>query len=263
MLTILLHSSKTMQPRTFQTVTYQQPIHLDQATELGKCLQTLSVEQIKTAMQLSPAMAIKTKDLLQNWQQTPETTLPAIDAFLGDIYSGLQVQSFDDRDRDYANQHLFILSGLYGILRALDSIAPYRLEMGYRLPDEPFRNLYAFWGTAVADQLPPDQNVINLSAVEYTKAISSYPPNIQVVTPKFMTMVPKTSEPKFVVVHAKIARGAFARWLIKERIETTDKIVQFTDLGYSYHPELSTPDEPVFVCKEFGGIGLSVRLTNK
>lgn len=263
MLTILLHSSKTMQSNSSQTTSYQQPQLLKQATELATYLKTLSTDQISSSMQLSSPMALKTKELVDNWSNTPESTLPAIDAFLGDIYSGLQVQSFSDEDRRYANQHLFILSGLYGILRALDSISPYRLEMGYRLPDEPFNNLYKFWGSVIADQLPTDSNIINLSAVEYTKAISMYPTDSKVITPKFLTNDPKTGEPKFIVVHAKIARGAFARWLIKQQIETIDAVVQFTDLGYSYRPDLSTPDEPVFVCKQFGGIGLSVRLTNK
>lgn len=260
MLTILLHSSKTMRSRSSQTDDYQQPLLLNQAVALADYLKSLSPDQISRSMQLSSVLASKTEELIQNWSTAPESTLPAIDAFLGDIYSGLQVQLFSDGDRDYANHHLFILSGLYGILRALDSIAPYRLEMGYRLPDEPYKNLHAFWGSAIADQLPVHDDIVNLSAVEYTKAISLYPPDVRVITPKFLTIDPKTGEPKFVVVHAKIARGAFARWLIQERIETVEAIVQFADLGYAHHPALSTLHEPVFVCRKFGGIGLSVRL---
>lgn len=212
-------------------------------------------------MQLSPTMATKTKTTFQNWTTAPKQQLPAIDAFLGDIYSGLQTQTFSDADRDYANSHLFILSGLYGVLRALDSIAPYRLEMGYRLPDEPYKNLYRFWESTVAAQLPSDSTIINLSAVEYTNVILPYLGDRRVVTPKFMTIDPKTNEPKFVVVHAKIARGAFARWLIQNKIDTLHSVTAFSELGYHYDEKLSTDNEPVFVCRTFDGIGLSVRLT--
>ncbi len=261
MLTILLHSSKTMQKNQSTTVPYQQPQLLGHSQELATYLQTLSVAQIGKTMQLSPVMALKTQELIHEWTPAVDHQLPAIDAFLGDIYSGLQTQSFNDDDRAYANDHLFILSGLYGILRALDSITPYRLEMGYRLPDDRYKNLYEFWGSSIAQQIPTNNDIINLSAIEYTKSISSYPPDVRVITPKFLTLDPRTNEPKFVVVHAKIARGAFAHWLIKRRIQTVDEITQFADLGYQYYPELSTLFEPVFACRTFDGIGLSVRLT--
>lgn len=224
-------------------------------------------------MLLSPVMAAKTHVLLQNYNPT-NPTLPAINAFLGDIYSGLQVQSFTKEDRDYANSHLFILSGLYGVLRALDAIQPYRLEMGYKLPgnvhntSQPnITSLYQFWGDKIAQQLPKNQDIINLSAVEYTKAIFPHCKtidglkNVRIITPKFLTVSPKTGEPTFVTVHAKIARGAFARWLIQHRVETPAGLQEFSELGYTYNAALSTPEQPVFVAKEFKGIGLSVRLT--
>jgi cytoplasmic iron level regulating protein YaaA (DUF328/UPF0246 family) len=214
-------------------------------------------------MKLSEKKSSQTYDLIHDWNAAHSRQLPAIDAFLGDIYSGLQVQTFSDKDRAYANQSLYILSGLYGVLRALDSIYPYRLEMGYRFPDARYTNLYSFWGSKIANTLPKDRTIINLSAVEYTKAVFPYLESSQkIISPKFLTIDPKTSEPKFVVVHAKIARGAFAHWLITSSIDTEDKLQTFTELGYEYSNEMSSPLEPVFICKTFGGLGLSVRLSS-
>lgn len=261
MLAILLHSSKTMRPPNAKFTSYQKPALLEEAIELADYVRTLSPSNLQTAMNISANMATKTYTLLQSWSMERSLQRPAIDAFLGDIYSGLQVQTFSADDRRYANDHLFILSGLYGLLRALDSIHPYRLEMGYRLPDEPFKNLYKFWGDSIAKELPTVSAVINLSAVEYTKAVFPHLKNVQIITPRFMTISPKTGEPTFVTVHAKVARGAFARWLIQNRVDDESLITGFNDIGYKYEPALSTLESPVFVCKEFKGIGLSVRLT--
>lgn len=261
MFAVLLHSSKTMRATESSDAAYQQPALLHKTEELADYLHTLSPTEIQTAMQISPVMAVKTHSLLADWTSEPALQRSAIDAFLGDIYSGLQVSSFSEADRTYANDHLFILSGLYGILRALDSIYPYRLEMGYRLPSKPFASLYDFWGSDLAAQLPTSATIINLSAVEYTKALLPHLSGSTVITPKFQTVNQKTGQPAFVTVHAKIARGAFARWLIQHRIEDTSSLRKFNDLGYSYDPIASTPEQPVFVCKEFKGLGLSVRLT--
>jgi cytoplasmic iron level regulating protein YaaA (DUF328/UPF0246 family) len=242
--------------------TYQEPKLLSYAQELASFMQSLSVADIQSAMKLSKSMATKTQQLLASWTTDQRSQTPAIDAFLGDIYSGLQVKIFSPADRTYANQHLYILSGLYGVLRALDSITPYRLEMGYRFTRAPYSNLYTFWGNTIAACIPIDQPIINLSADEYTKAVLPHLPNVQVIAPRFLTIDPVSKEPKFVVVHAKIARGAFARWLIQERITDLDKLKSFSDLGYSYDSKLSTPQIPVFVCEQFQGLGLSVRLTS-
>lgn len=250
-----------MRPAEKLDIPYQTPKLLEKATEIAQYLRTLTTEEIGSSMQLSHGMAEKTHLLLRDWTANPDVLRPAIDAFLGDIYSGLQVQSLSPSDRAYANKHLFILSGLYGVLRAHDSIYPYRLEMGYKLPDEPYNNLYAFWGDLIAKQLPSSSVIVNLSAAEYTKTVFPHLPTARIITPKFLTISHKTGEPTFVTVHAKVARGAFARWLIQKKIENIDEIIQFQNIGYAYNAELSTLEQPVFVCKTFGGIGLSVRLT--
>jgi cytoplasmic iron level regulating protein YaaA (DUF328/UPF0246 family) len=175
-------------------------------------------------------------------------------------YSGLRASALSKDDRDYAQQTLRILSGLYGILRPYDGVCPYRLEMGYKLPSQPFSNLYAYWGSSIAETFPKEGLIVNLSAVEYTRAVMPYLDVSRVVAPRFLTIHSKTGEPSQVIVHTKIARGAFARWLIVSRITSLNEMVQFNDLNYDYNAALSTPSEPVFVCKTFGGIGLSVRL---
>lgn len=210
-------------------------------------------------MHLSMPKAEQTMRLIAEWPTT--TAQPAIDAFLGDIYSGLQVQTFNEADRAYANNHLVILSGMYGGLRALDSVKPYRLEMGYKVPLQDYKNMYDFWGEKIVALLTKSSIVINLSAVEYTKAVLPYAHTARIITPKFMTISPKTGLPTFVTVHAKIARGAFAHWLIKNRIDTIDRLHDFNGLGYFFSETLSTPDQPIFVCETFKGLGLSVRLT--
>lgn len=258
---ILLHTSKSMRKVEKQVSTSTTPQLLSKTEQLGAYLKTLQPAQIQKFMKVSPTLATKTYELIQGFTLEPQWQRPAIDSFIGDIYSGLQVQVLSAADRAYAQHHLRILSGLYGILRPLDGVYPYRLEMGYKLPDEPYSSLYKFWGDSIARTLPNSGLIINLSAVEYSKTVSEHIDKDRVITPKFLTLNPKTKEPTFVVIHAKIARGAFARWLIQERVTNTGKIKDFSDLGYGFNQSMSTDSEPVFICKEFGGLGLSVRLT--
>lgn len=263
---ILIHTSKTMRPAGVNNnQVLSKPVLLDKTKELMTYAKTLSVKDIESTMHVSEKLATKTKTLIANWNDEPGNQRPAIDSFLGDIYSGLQVKDLTKQDRLYANAHMRILSGLYGILKPLDGIYPYRFEMGYRVPDTEYANLYRFWGTAIVETFPKNEVIIDLTAVEYGKTVTNFVKydefTAQIVTPRFLTSSPKTGEPIFVVVHAKIARGAFAHWMIKNRIEDISKLKDFAEIGYSYDERLSTADIPVFICKEFKGIGLSVRLT--
>lgn len=257
-----MHSSKTMRRPTSGIPPRGVPVLLDRAEELIRYLRTLTAEQLSSIMKISADLAKRTQEQYAEWTTAPDRRTPAAATFVGDIYSGLQVDSFDPADVDHADAHLRILSGLYGILRPFDGISPYRLEMGYRLPAETYADLYTFWGTSIAEQLPPTGPIVNLAANEYSKAVLRYVDADRVVTPRFLTVDPKTKRPKFVVVHAKIARGAFARWLIKNRVDDASAAIHaFDDIGYRYDEALSEPGAPVFVCEEFGGKGLSVRLT--
>jgi cytoplasmic iron level regulating protein YaaA (DUF328/UPF0246 family) len=238
------------------------PQLLQQATQLDEYLKTLSVGEIAKAMHISSELAQVTQQSIFQWSDEPAKQSLAIDSFIGDIYSGLHAGDLSKDDRGYANKTLRILSGLYGILRPYDGIMPYRLEMGYKLPAKTYANLYKFWGTAIADTLPSDGVIVNTSSVEYTKAVLPFVDEKRVITPQFLSVDPKTKEPTFKVVHAKIARGAFARWLIETRITEPSRFKEFINIGYQYNAKLSKPHEPTFVCEEFGGKGLSIRLPN-
>jgi cytoplasmic iron level regulating protein YaaA (DUF328/UPF0246 family) len=258
---ILIHSSKTMRSAVEAGPRLRQPEMLKQAHTLATYLQTLSPMELARVMHLSPKLAETTHERIAQWTTAPTRQRVAIESFLGDIYSGLHVQSWSAEDTSYADSTLRILSGLYGILRPLDGIYPYRLEMGYKLPDAAYANLYGFWGNTIANTLPGDGSIINLAAKEYSKVIADFMDKDRIVTPQFLTVHPKTKQPTFVVVHAKIARGAFARWLIQEQADDASNVYKFTELGYVYDPVLSTLATPTFICRNFGGIGLSVRLT--
>jgi uncharacterized protein len=258
-LTILIHSSKTMRSPVAKT-SVTTPLLLDKAAPLAAYVQTLTIGRLQKAMGISKPLSQKVHDMMLAWNTEPDQQSLAIDSFVGDIYSGLQASALSENDRNYAQQCLRILSGLYGVLRPYDGIRPYRLEMGYKLPGRKFGNLYDYWGDSIAGTMPADSLIVNVSAAEYTKTILPYIDTSRVIAPRFLSVNPKTGEPGQVIVHTKIARGAFARWLIVNRIESADAMQQFSDLNYRYDTALSKPSEPTFVCKTFGGIGLSMRL---
>lgn len=241
-----------------QTSKTSKPIHIHKAIELNGYLKNLDPRQLVISMKISNRLASTVHNELISWQAESESA--AIDTFLGDIYSGLQVPTWSQKDRNYAQTHLRILSGLYGILRPLDGISPYRLEMGYKLPGEPYKNLYDFWASEIAKTIQDEKLFVNLAAIEYSKVITDHHKSARFISPKFLTISAKTNEPTFVVVHTKIARGAFARWMIRNQIKSIDQFAKFSDCGYEYSSELSSINEPVFICKEFKGLGLSVRL---
>lgn len=238
----------------------ERPQLLEKAVRLDAYLKTIPAGQLEKIMNISPVLARKTQALISQWTVEPSKQRPAIDSFLGDIYSGIQVGQWTRGDREYANRHLRILSGLYGILKPLDGICPYRLELGYKLPKKLYANFYQYWGDSIANTLFSSGPVINLAAVEYSKTVTPFIDADRVVTPVFRTVSPKTGAPVFVTVHAKIARGAFARWLVAKRIDNLDDLKNFTEIGYAYDPSLSTPEAPAFIARAFGGKGLSLRL---
>jgi len=257
---ILLHTSKTMKQKATGLPGTTTPLFLEQATELMAALQALSVDDISRVMHVSHKLAVEVQKIHEVWSAVPSLQSQAVDTFVGDIYSGLQAAEWSASDIVYAQEHLYILSGLYGILRPQDGIMPYRLEMGYAFKGSSWKNLYEFWSPHLKTMFVPSDVLVNLSAVEYTKALLPYVSGVDVIQPYFMTISPKTGKPVFVVVHAKIARGAFASWLIKNRLKDKAELCQFNELGYHYSAELSEPNKPVFICEEFKGIGLSVRL---
>lgn len=255
---ILLHSSKTMKTVPYDQAAMTSPRFINQAKELHGELAKVDQAAIAKLMQVSDKLAADVHAQIEAWRADGGLS-PAALTFRGDIYSGLQAQGWDAAAREYAAEHLWILSGLYGILRPYDAICPYRLEMGYKLRIGG-KDLYEYWNDALAQTVTAEDTYVNVTADEYLRAIKKSLGHATVITPKFLTVSPKTGEPVFVTVHAKIARGAFANWLISRRVENIDELRQFDDLGYRYDSGRSIEHEPVFVCKDFKGIGLSTRL---
>jgi cytoplasmic iron level regulating protein YaaA (DUF328/UPF0246 family) len=254
---ILLHSSKTMR-QAISKRPLRQPQLIDKATTLAAYIKTLQPQQLATAMHISGPLAEKTHAIMAGWTNDPQQQTPAIDSFVGDIYKGLRPATLSAADRDYADKTLLILSGLYGCIRPYDGISPYRLEMMYKLPDPQFANLYKYWGESIAGCVPGNELIVNVSSVEYSQTITRYVDPARVVAPNFLTINPTSGEPVFVVLHAKIARGAFARWLITSRITDAADFKQFAEFGYQYNKELSVPGKPAFVCQTFTGTAMGV-----
>jgi len=235
------------------------PQLINKTRQIDTYLKTLSTGQLASAMHLSPELAKTTRAKIAAWTDDPAVQTQAIDCFIGDIYSGLRANKMSESDRDYADKTLRILSGLYGILRPYDGVYPYRLEMGYKFPDPRFASLYQFWGDAVAKCLPATGTIVNTSSEEFMGVIKPFVDASRIITPVFLTIDPSTHLPAFRTVHAKIARGAFARWLIVSQVTDPAQFAHFADLGYHFSHELSTPNRPTFVCETFDGKGLSMK----
>lgn len=256
---ILLHSSKTMKPQSTAVHTLTTPRFGGQATHLHKILASMRVDELAQLMAVNETLARDVKKHIDNWTIAAGGSAAAL-TFRGDIYSGLSASTWDETDARFAQDHLLILSGLYGLLRPFDEIKSYRLEMGYKLITSRNLPLDKFWTAELMHALDPDDTYVNLTANEYFKVIKKQLATSRVISPKFLTISPKTLQPVFVTVHAKIARGSFANWLIRNKIDDPTKITAYNELNYTYDHARSTESEPVFVCQEFGGLGLSVRL---
>ena len=243
---VLINSSKTMRAKP-GSAGRQRPALLEQAIALDRTLKAKSVAELKSLMHLSAKLAASTHDLIGGWNADPEQQIPAIDAFQGDIFRGLRAASMSEDDRVYANDVLRILSGQYGILRPFDGITPYRLELMYGLAGDGFANLYQFWGEAVAKTLPSKGLIVDAASDEYARLVRPFVDPARIVEPHFLTVDVSGGEPTFVVVHAKVARGAFARWLITTRITDPAEFHGFADLDYVWEESISTLERPVFI----------------
>jgi len=232
-----------------------QPHFLEEAKELNEILRDYSPQQLVKLMSVSHDLAVLNAQRNQSFT-TPTTrhnARQAIFAFKGEVYLGLDSVSLSTADLEYAQQHLRILSGLYGILRPLDLIQAYRLEMGTSLTNAQGRNLYAFWGdkiTAAINQTistHKDKLLINLASAEYFSAVHPRELLAEIITPVFKDF--KNGEYKVVSFFAKKARGKFAAWLIRNRIEDKLQLMQFAEYGYHFSTQLSTDGTLVFVRK--------------
>ena len=256
---ILLHSSKTMKPESTSIHGLTVPRFIDQAVYINEVLQHIDKTRLARLMGINAVLASKVKERIDSWGEKAQGS-PAALTFRGDIYSGLSAGQWDKQDAVFAQNNLLIMSGLYGLLRPFDKIKPYRLEMGYKLKLPNSMSLDKFWENELAHKLDPSDLYINLTAKEYFRVIEGQLSKSDVISPKFLTVSEKTKLPVFVTVHAKIARGSFANWLIKNKVNDPKEIISFGQLNYVYDESLSTESEPTFVCSKFGGLGLSIRL---
>lgn len=232
------------------------PTMMDEARQLVAIMKRQSPDDLSELMSISPALAELNFERFQDWEPPtdPDTARPAVLAFNGDTYQGLNARgSFDERDFTHAQKVLRILSGLHGVLRPLDLIHPYRLEMGSKVKHGRGGDLYSFWGDKVTDRLnrdlarsPGSQVLVNLASQEYFGAIQPDRVDGSVVTPTFLD-AKDDGDYGMVGFFAKRARGAMAGWIVRERIRSATALVEFDADGYVFSPERSTPDAPVFL----------------
>jgi cytoplasmic iron level regulating protein YaaA (DUF328/UPF0246 family) len=228
------------------------PEFLDRSALLADRARRFSPAELMDFMDISAKLAALNHQRFQEWTPTftPENAKPAVLAFTGDVYEGLEAPKLSPGDLAFAQTHLRILSGLYGLLRPLDLIQPYRLEMGRPLAVDGSKNLYQFWKKTITEQLNQSagDTLVNLASNEYFKVIDKRTLDKQIISPVFKDE--KNGRLKIISFYAKKARGSMARFIIKNRITTAEALLDFKESGYRYRPELSTPAEPVFTRPE-------------
>ncbi|NYT76573.1 peroxide stress protein YaaA [Alcaligenaceae bacterium] len=257
MLVLLSPAKKLDYDSPVRTTLYTEPLFVKQASELIKVLKKKSAEDIAGLMKLSDALAQLNVERYAEWKPrfTQADSRQALLAFNGDVYEGLDAPSLSDAKLKWAQEHVAVLSGLYGVLRPLDLMRPYRLEMGTRLETGSGTNLYQFWGSKIADYLnerlaeTPDGKkgkgvVVNLASEEYFKAVDLKTLNARVVQCVFQDY--KNDAWKIISFHAKRARGLMARFIIEHKLTKPEKMADFDVEGYAFAQEVSTPDRLVF-----------------
>jgi len=220
-------------------------------TPTAPSFQDDAIRLSKTA--ISDDLARLNRDRFKAFAADPaaEAVKPAALAFNGDTYQGLEAKTLSEDDLHWAQDHLRILSGLYGLLRPLDAIQPYRLEMGSKLKTRRGKNLYDYWGDQIAKALNGQAEAVNTDVLvncasqEYFGAADRKALKLQVITPQFLEV--KDDRPRMVSFFAKRARGAMARYLTEARATNPAQVLEFTAGGYAFDPDLSEEGRPVFV----------------
>ncbi len=253
MLTVISPAKKLDYESDNTFMPYTQPLHLEDSQCLMDELRHLSADDLSQLMHISKDLGILNHERNQNWSLPfdLDNAKQAILAFKGDVYEGMQASSFTDKEMDWAQSRLRILSGLYGTLRPLDLMQPYRLEMGTRFKNQRGANLYSFWGDEITTTLNKQlesidsEILVNLASTEYFKSVKIKKLNAQVITPIFKDQ--KGDIYKIISFYAKKARGSMAAWLIKNEITDVSDITGFNVNGYYYSADDSTDNEIVFL----------------
>ncbi|KHS96152.1 hypothetical protein RC90_15740 [Pectobacterium brasiliense] len=234
------------------TTRYTQPELLDYSSQLIDVCKKLTPAQIASLMSISDKLADLNVGRFSDWQPdfTPENARQALLAFKGDVYTGLAAEDFSEDDFDFAQQHLRMLSGLYGVLRPLDLMQPYRLEMGTRLENKAGKDLYSFWGDTITEKLNQalhdqgDDVLVNLASDEYFKAVKPKKLNARLIKPVFLDE--KNGKFKVISFYAKKARGLMSRFIIQNRLTQPEQLKAFNLEGYFFEAADSSANELVF-----------------
>lgn len=235
---------------------HTQPELLEHSKQLIDVCKQLTPADISSLMKISDKLAGLNAARFAQWQ--PDFNLDnakqAVYAFNGDVYSGLNAAQLNSKNIEYAQTHLRILSGLYGVLKPLDLMQAYRLEMGTKLENERGSNLYHFWGDIITQKLNEQLSAIqsdilvNLASNEYFKAVKVKSLKASLITPAFKDW--KNGQYKMISFYAKKARGLMARYIIENQVKTKAELLKFDLDGYQYSDELSTADKPVFTRRQ-------------
>ncbi len=248
MLLLLSPAKKLDYDTPVRTTLHTQPLFAKEAAKLIVVLKEKSAADIAKLMKLSDALAELNVQRYQEWKPSFSTrnARQAILAFNGDVYEGLRAPELSDEALEWAQEHVVMLSGLYGVLRPLDLMRPYRLEMGTRLATDRGTNLYDFWGTRIAEHLNErnDPLVLNLASEEYFKAVDLKALNARVLQCVFQER--KSDAWKVISFHAKRARGLMARFAIDQRLDDPEGLKEFAEEGYRYAADASSADRLVF-----------------
>ena len=259
---ILLSPAKTLNFETpAKSDRFSEPIFLSDSKRLVEQLRQLSVREISSLMKISDKLSELNASRYQTWQPNFDTTnaKQALLAFQGDVYQGMNVDSFEREDFDFAQDHLRILSGLYGVLRPLDLIQPYRLEMGTKLAHAKLQELsvntlYEFWGDKLTEAINQQVEklnskiIVNLASNEYFKAVNAKLLEGEIITPVFKDW--KNGKYKIISFYAKKARGMMTSYIIKNQIQDPEELKNFAEAGYSFNTELSDRNNLVFTRHE-------------
>lgn len=232
------------------------PDFLDDSQELVNRLRKFSSLDIAELMKVSKKIADLNFDRYEAWNKkfTEKNAKQAVLAFKGDVYTGLDAESFSAADFKFAQKHLRILSGLYGLLRPLDLMQPYRLEMGTKLETDRGKNLYEFWGSTITEGLnkqlkkTKSEHLINLASNEYFRSVKPKELDAEIITPEFKEY--KSGDYKMIGIYAKKARGMLSRYIIQNHLTDPEDIKSFNEDGYKFNKQLSKRHKWVFTRKQ-------------
>ena len=250
----LISPAKTLDfDSPLSTRKFSQPEFLDASNKLINTLKGLSSKRLAKLMKISPKLAELNHQRFSDWQLpfTQENARPAVMAFKGDVYLGLEAWNLSQRDLNWAQKHLRILSGLYGILKPLDLMQPYRLEMGTALKTCGAKNLYQFWQDDLSEHLNhtlesnAHKVLVNLASMEYFQAINPKLISSRIITPSFLNL--NNGEYKFLSFFAKKARGSMARYIIENRVTSLKALKKFDSADYRYCEKRSEGNSWVFI----------------